>query len=61
VPKISSFAAPYSQEDDDLARSLLSGPALTPEQERNIDHEGLLLIAAIRGSRSAIGGQADLA
>ena len=55
-----SFDAPYSQDDAELARSLLSGPAFTPDQERNIDREALLLIDAIRGERRGIGGLEDI-
>jgi RHH-type proline utilization regulon transcriptional repressor/proline dehydrogenase/delta 1-pyrroline-5-carboxylate dehydrogenase len=54
------FDAPYSSNDSDIARSLLSGPAFTPEQERNIDQEALLLIDAIRGARRGIGGLEDI-
>ncbi|WP_407180773.1 bifunctional proline dehydrogenase/L-glutamate gamma-semialdehyde dehydrogenase PutA [Bradyrhizobium sp. STM 3562] len=57
---ISSVVGSYSQDDADLARSLLEGPELTPEQERNIDQEALLLIAAIRGSQRGIGGLEDV-
>ncbi len=56
----SPFVAPYSQDDADLARSLLSVPAMTAEQERNIDREALLLIAAIRQSQRGIGGLEDV-
>ena len=53
----SPFDAPYSQDDSELATSLLGVPALTPQQERNIDREALLLIGAIRDSRRGIGGR----
>jgi RHH-type proline utilization regulon transcriptional repressor/proline dehydrogenase/delta 1-pyrroline-5-carboxylate dehydrogenase len=55
-----SFEAPYSQDDAELATSLLGGSALTPQQERNIDQEALLLIAAIRDARRGIGGLEDI-
>src|ERR1700758_4657488 len=55
-----SFDAPYSQDDAELATSLLGGSALTPQQERNIDQEALLLIGAIRDSRWGVGGLEDI-
>jgi RHH-type transcriptional regulator, proline utilization regulon repressor / proline dehydrogenase / delta 1-pyrroline-5-carboxylate dehydrogenase len=55
-----SFDAPYSQDHGDLATSLLGGSVLTPQQERNIDREALLLIGAIRDSRRGVGGLEDI-
>src|ERR1700739_1756641 len=55
-----SFDAPYTQDDAELATSLLGGSALTPRQERKIDQEALLLIGAIRDSRRGIGGLEDI-
>jgi RHH-type transcriptional regulator, proline utilization regulon repressor / proline dehydrogenase / delta 1-pyrroline-5-carboxylate dehydrogenase len=54
------FDAPYSPDDTELAASLLGGAAMTPQQERNIDQEALLLIGAIRDTRRGIGGLEDI-
>ncbi len=53
------FRAPWSQDDDELARALLADASLAPEAEARVDALASDLIGAIR-ARSTLGSLEDL-
>ena len=60
VPEISSFSAPYAEDDVELARRLLAKPRLPAEREKRVDELATSLIAAIRARSGGIGGVEEL-
>jgi RHH-type transcriptional regulator, proline utilization regulon repressor / proline dehydrogenase / delta 1-pyrroline-5-carboxylate dehydrogenase len=57
---VPAFSAPYAEDDELLATSLLASAALDKEAEARIDQRALRLIAAVRAQSIRIGGIEDL-
>jgi RHH-type proline utilization regulon transcriptional repressor/proline dehydrogenase/delta 1-pyrroline-5-carboxylate dehydrogenase len=54
------FAAPYAEDDSDIAAHLLGMPSLSTEQNVRIDTMATRLIEAIRGHDGGFGGVEDM-